>query len=421
LGLALLLVGSQAAWAHKGSDAYLTLGESPGVTLRLAVALKDLDLLTVIDADGDARITWGEVKRAEAAILGLIDSHVELLAGGDGGAAAADCALPRRPWRFAGLEAKSDGVYVRAVAALPCSPAGGVALRYRLLEKEDATHRLLIAGHVDGEDLLLTASPDGRRMIPLLRARRAPLIAAAPAEPHGAVEVAGTGTGTEAVAGAVPLAGAVRVAPAGRAVAAELPAQWTTLVEYFSLGVHHLLEGYDHLAFLLALVLPLSLRVALGRGAAPAGLRREWRALARIITAFTVGHSITLALAALGYVHASPAWVEPAIAVSIGATALLNLYPRQGIDAAALAGVFGLVHGLGFSGLLSEAAAPSGLLAWALAGFNLGIEAAQVGVVAAWVLVMQPFYERRWFASHVRQGGSWALLGLSAWWFYLRV
>ncbi len=227
-------------------------------------------------------------------------------------------------------------------------------------------------------------------------------------------------------------------------VAQQPSSAWAALRDYFLLGMHHLLEGYDHLAFLLALVLPLRLilfrsaggpqtsvvlpgAIALPTGPgrpvmplerAPAGV---WFALLRTVTAFTIGHSITLMLATLGWTQASPRWVEPAIALSIMATALLNIRPVAWIRTDVLALLFGLVHGYGFAGLLLEAAAPSGLLPWALAGFNLGVEAGQLIAVCGWVLLAQPLMGRAWYSSLVVRGGSVLLILVAAWWFWQRV
>ena len=205
---------------------------------------------------------------------------------------------------------------------------------------------------------------------------------------------------------------------------------WTTLWAYLSLGLHHLLEGYDHLAFLLALVLPLRLSLRPGRGLQAYAVQalpqdnagpRVWWALLRTITAFTLGHSITLMLATFGWTEASPTWVEPVIALSIAVTALLNLYPQHWLRTEALALGFGLVHGFGFAGLLLEAAAPSGLLPWALAGFNLGVEAGQLLAVAGWVLLAQLVVRKPWYPAVVVRGGSVLLILLALMWFVERV
>ena len=141
----------------------------------------------------------------------------------------------------------------------------------------------------------------------------------------------------------------------------------------------------------------------------------------RTVTAFTIGHSITLMLATFGWTQASPRWVEPVIALSIVVTALLNLRPLPWVRTEVLALLFGLVHGYGFAGLLQEAAAPTGLLPWALAGFNVGVEAGQLLAVAGWVLLSQSVVGRHWYPSVVVRGGSVLLIVLATWWFWERV
>lgn len=380
--LCLLLALHPAAWAHKGSDAYLDLrgdaGTGSALQLTLSVAIQDLDLVLPLDANADGKVTWGEIQAANPAVQQLLRASTGL----EGTSA---CTLD---WAFAGLERRSDGAYLRWTSTADC--AGARALRYTLLRAQDATHRLLVTGRIDGQDLLSTWSPQQPGALALRPA------------------VGGT-AGADAAASSA----ALHSGPA-------------TLWSYLQLGMHHLLEGYDHLAFLLALVLPL--RLVVGRTApVPAtavGTTRHastWWALLRTVTAFTIGHSITLVLATLGWTQASPDWVEPVIALSIGVTALLNLFPMARVRSDVLALLFGLVHGYGFAGLLTEAAAPSGLLPWALGGFNLGVECGQLLAVAAWVLVAQAVVRRPWYGSVVVRGGSWALVLLSAWWFWERV
>ena len=119
--------------------------------------------------------------------------------------------------------------------------------------------------------------------------------------------------------------------------------------------------------------------------------------------------------------QASPAWVEPVIALSIAVTALLNLRPVRWVRMDVLALLFGLVHGFGFAGLLLEAAAPDGLLPWALAGFNLGVEAGQLTAVMGWVLVSQALVGHSWYRTVVVRGGSVLLILIASWWFWQRV
>ena len=406
LGLGLGLVCAPAL-AHKGSDAYLDVQQleplaNQGVSanaekirdfgLVLAVAIRDLDLVVPLDANADGRVTWGEVKAAMPQVLALFDQVAQLDV--PAGTQAA-CALH---WQADGLERRSDGVYLRATARARCPLNQALRFKYSLLKDQDATHRLLVAGRIGGKDLLSTMSPQQGSLL---------------LSPEGGTQVEGTAGGAQAAAGRA----------SGR---------WSTLRDYFGLGMHHLLQGYDHLAFLLALVLPLRLSLLRSQPAAPSredsggvtatGSRRAtWLALLRTVTAFTIGHSITLMLATFGLTQASPLWVEPAIALSIAVTALLNLHPVKWIRVDVLALLFGLVHGYGFAGLLLEAAAPGGLLPWALAGFNLGVEAGQLTAVLGWVLVSQAVVGRSWYATVVVRGGSALLVLLAAWWFWQRV
>lgn len=133
-------------------------------------------------------------------------------------------------------------------------------------------------------------------------------------------------------------------------------------------GIHHILIGPDHVLFLIGLLL----------------LGGSWLALVRIVTAFTIGHSITLSLAALNLVMPPPALIEPAIALSIVFVGADNLVRGSGRDVRAWAAlVFGLVHGFGFANVLREFGLPSQALGWSLFSFNLGVEAGQLLIVVA--------------------------------------
>lgn len=139
---------------------------------------------------------------------------------------------------------------------------------------------------------------------------------------------------------------------------------------YVALGVEHIATGWDHLAFVLGLSL----------------LVRGRRALLAAITAFTVGHSVTLAVAALGVVRAPVAALEAAIAwsvVVVARAALAGAETSSGrVPPWTLAALFGLLHGFGFAGALAETGLPSGAVARSLVAFNLGVELGQLAFVA---------------------------------------
>jgi hypothetical protein len=163
--------------------------------------------------------------------------------------------------------------------------------------------------------------------------------------------------------------------------AGSLPASWWT-PSLFQLGMRHIAEGTDHLLFLLVLLLPAPLLVAGGRWRGTTGVRTTLLRILRIVTAFTLGHSFTLALAAFGVVHLPSRPIEVLIAVSILVSAVHALHPLFPGREARIAAFFGLIHGLAFASTLGEL----GLGRWErLAGilaFNLGIETMQLVVVA---------------------------------------
>jgi hypothetical protein len=152
-----------------------------------------------------------------------------------------------------------------------------------------------------------------------------------------------------------------------------------TFVSYLGLGVEHILLGFDHLLFVVALILPGGRLLS----------------LVAIVTAFTVAHSITLALSVLGLVTLPTQIVEPVIALSIAYVAFENLTMKSVVSRRwAVSFLFGLVHGFGFAGALAEVGLPASGLAAALVGFNLGVEAGQaliIGVLLPLIIWLQRF------------------------------
>lgn len=169
---------------------------------------------------------------------------------------------------------------------------------------------------------------------------------------------------------------------------------------FFRLGVEHILTGYDHLLFLVALLL---------RGG-------RLLSLLKIITAFTIAHSITLALAALGIVTIPARIIEPAIAASIVWVAAENVWLRNAPSQRWLVSfLFGLVHGFGFAAAIEPLALPRGRLALALLGFNLGVEAGQALVIALLVPVLLWMRRSPWEPRIVRAASTAVVILGCAW------
>lgn len=172
-------------------------------------------------------------------------------------------------------------------------------------------------------------------------------------------------------------------------------------------GIQHILIGPDHILFLIALLL----------------LGGTWLALLKIVTAFTVGHSITLSLAALNIVTPPPQFIEPAIALSIVFVGTDNLVRGGGRDLRAwVALVFGLVHGFGFANVLREFGLPSRALGWSLFSFNVGVEIGQLGIVLVVATALEAVRRRSDAMAHrVAYAGSLVVITAGTYWFVERV
>jgi hypothetical protein len=178
-------------------------------------------------------------------------------------------------------------------------------------------------------------------------------------------------------------------------------------------GVWHILSGLDHVLFLLALLLPSVLR------------QSAWRPVMldvlRVVTAFTVAHSLTLALASLGVINMSAAWVEPAIAASVALAALDNLRPVFGRSRASIAFALGLLHGFGFSSALSDLGLSGMPLLRALVSFNVGVELGQLGLIALFLPIAYLVRDARVYRALMVRGGSLAIAACALVWFVERV
>jgi len=172
-------------------------------------------------------------------------------------------------------------------------------------------------------------------------------------------------------------------------------------------GTHHILIGPDHILFLIGLLL----------------LGGTWGALVRIVTAFTIGHSITLSLAALDIVTPPPSIIEPAIALSIVFVGADNLVRGDGRDLRAwVALAFGLVHGFGFANVLREFGLPREALGWSLFSFNFGVELGQLMVVLLVASLLAAIRRRNQvMGSRVAFAGSIVVIAAGTYWFVQRV
>jgi hydrogenase/urease accessory protein HupE len=175
--------------------------------------------------------------------------------------------------------------------------------------------------------------------------------------------------------------------------------------EYLLLGVEHILMGWDHLVFLLGLLV----------------VARSLRDIASVVTGFTLAHSITLSLAALGLVTVPASVVEPAIALSIVWVGLENLFDPPARRRFLLTLGLGLVHGLGFAGVLGDIGFPAGKVPLALAMFNVGVEVGQFAVVLVALPLLGTLRQARWWGRYGLVSTSLVVAALGMFWLVTRV
>ncbi len=191
------------------------------------------------------------------------------------------------------------------------------------------------------------------------------------------------------------------------------PSRWVQFADYVRHGAWHIWIGFDHILFLLSLLLPAVLLPMLGQQART--LRAAAIDVLKVVTAFTLAHSLTLTLASLQLLTLPSRWVESAIALSVLVAALNNLFPLFRGRRPLAAFVFGLIHGFGFASVLADLGLPQGALALSLAGFNIGVELGQLAIVA----VFLPFAwltRRTWFYRQLMTTGSVAIAVIAAVW-----
>lgn len=349
-----LLLAAGIASAHKPSDSYLTLrlaSSTDAAPLTLEgqwdIALRDLDFALGLDADGDQRLTWDEVRSRHAEIASYALARLQLAPG---------CELRATGHQ---IDRHTDGAYAVLLLRGECRVGTVFSMDYRLFADLDAQHR-------------------------------------------GLASITVGGTTRSAVLG-----GASTQFSAGTATGMATATTWRQAMDYLRHGIWHIWTGYDHVLFLLSLLLPAVLAARWQRTASD---------VLQVVTAFTLAHSITLALAALQVISLPARWVETAIAASVAIAALNNLWPLVPGKRWPAAFAFGLLHGFGFAGVLADLGLPQESRALALAAFNIGVELGQLAIVAAFVPLAYTV-RRTWaYQKLVVKGGSVGIALLALVW-----
>jgi hypothetical protein len=358
----ILALTLSAAQAHKLSDSYLTLRATPGrVEGEWHLALRDLEVAVGLDANDDGVITWDELRSRRQAVVAYALSRFQL--------SADDRTNALKVTEFL-VDYHSDGAYaVLRFAVDDARAARTLQLSYHAFFDIDPLHRGLLRLEKPGASRLAVFSPE---------------------HTTEQIDLRGSRTGFS----------------------------FATFVRE---GVWHIWSGYDHLLFLLALLLPGVLRRTSASWEPVEASRRAFANVFKIVTAFTVAHSITLSLAATGLVRLPPRLVECAIAASVILAALNNLAPFFAERGWLVAFGFGLVHGFGFANALRDLGLRHGELAVTLFGFNLGVELGQLAIVMLFLPVALALRHGLVYQRFILRAGSAAILTVAATWFAERI
>lgn len=332
LGLVVLglMLSITPARAHDPSKSYLNLILTTNeIAGQWDIPLTDLQTVVPLDADKDSFVTWEELRDRYQDVLTYARAHLQISADGQAGTVRFTDTEPT-------VEDFADGAYVELPFVVDgVSQPRMLALDYRLFFETNSLHRGLLRLESAGTTQSAVFSPD---------------------QPTQRLQVGQDSPGRQ-------------------------------FLVFLKEGISHIWTGYDHILFLLALLLPSVLqREATGwRGVAqfsPAFVN-----VLKIVTAFTLAHSLTLSLATLHIVKLPSRLTESAIAASVILAATNNLRPMVRERGWMVAFAFGLIHGFGFANALSELGLEHTALLLTLVGFNLGVELGQLAIVAVFLPV----------------------------------
>jgi hypothetical protein len=349
--------------AHQPGESYLNLRiEKEKLTGQWDIALRDLEQTIGLDANHDGSVTWEELRARQKQIGAYALAHLKL---------KANDALVTPVLTEPEVAEHPDGVYtVVNFEATHLPHTQSLEVTYRLFFKEHPQHRGLM-------NLSCGSTNDQ-------------LAVFSPARMTQRFECA-------------------------------VPSRWREFTSFGGEGVWHIWMGFDHILFLLALLLPSVLRRDGGRWVVQPAFRPAFVSVLRIVTAFTIAHSITLSLAAAQAIELPSRLVESVIAASVVLAAANNLYPVVQDRGWLVAFGFGLIHGFGFASVLTEFGVKQGALLLPLVGFNLGVELGQLVIV----MLFLPFafaLRGSWFYQHATlRIGSMAVMVISSTWMFERL
>jgi HupE / UreJ protein len=351
-------------FAHDPSKSYLTINFDTNQAVgQWDIPLKDLQTVVPLDSDNDGFVTWEELNAHYKEVTNYALAHLKISGDAKPGTLHFTESEPI-------VEDFADGTYLELPFILEnvCQP-NVVEFDYQLFFETNHSHRgLLRLQHGDKTD---SAVFD-------------------PEHAHQQFEI-------------------------------NHPSPGKQFLVFLKEGISHIWTGYDHILFLLALLLPAVLHRQEKDWQGVPAFRPAFFNVLKIVTAFTLAHSLTLSLAALNIVRLPTRLTESAIAASVILAATNNIWPWIKGRGWVVAFIFGLIHGFGFANALSELGLTSSALILTLVGFNLGVELGQLAIVTAFLPFAYGFRNSWIYRRSILHFGSACIILIAATWLTERV
>ena len=347
--------------AHTPSSSYLFIDEQDGtLQLRWDIALRDLEYVVGLDSNQDQQISWQELKDKHQEISAYAYSNLRL---------QRDNKLCRLETAEMQVVKHTDGSYAVLQILPECDASqGSLVVNYSLLFDVDENHRGVILDQRQGSTSSYIAEPE-----------------------NSSIKLS------------------------------ERKSGFDNFLTFVQQGVWHILLGFDHILFVITLMLPAVLLYTNRLWVAVDDFRPAMSSLLKVVTAFTLAHSITLSLATLKIVSLPSRWVESAIALSVILVAINNIKPMFTHARWSMAFLFGLVHGFGFASVLSDLNLNNGSLLLSLSGFNVGVELGQALILLLLFPLAYSVRKTKMYRVAVVKGGSLVISVIASFWLVQRV
>jgi len=356
------MIFSGVGLAHQSSYSQISLQQAGNLLQgEWYIAIDDLERSEGLDINGDGELSWGELVKKQGLINALAKAHLRVQQ------SQSTCVLSTSDLMLDNL---STGLYVYLPLKIQCPRLiRQISINYDFLFSFDAQHKAIL--NIKSNTAAQSFIFNNQKRVFLYNS--------------------------------------------------SIENNFQTLFEFIGQGVWHIWIGIDHILFLLSLLLPAALIFNQGAWLKKQSLKQTLINITKIVSAFTLAHSITLALSVFGWEFISSRVVESVIASSVIIAALNNIKPVVQQRLWLLTFIFGLIHGMGFASVLNDVGLPVGLEVLALSGFNIGVELGQLSIVAIVLPVIYGLSRWGFYRNTMLQFSSLAIAGIAVIWLIERV